>query len=362
MNNKIIYLNGRFLTQNVTGVQRVAHEILKELDLMSTYTDFKFVILVPKNADDIFGNLELKNIEIKKIGFLKGHLWEQIELPLYTIGGALINFCNTAPLFKRNQFVYIHDAAVYSRPNGYSRNFVLWYKIIYSCISKYAKRIMTVSEFSKMDLIDHLPVLKGKIRVSHIAVNHMDTLNFDEGILKKEGLEKNKYLLAVSSMHPNKNFQVIIDALENMTEFNEQIVIAGGQNVKVFSNVLMQERNNIKFVGYVTDEQLKSLYSNARAFIFPSYYEGFGLPPLEAMSLGCPVIASTAASIPEICGEAALYFNPDKPMDLVRRINEVYENDQIIQDMKTRGLQRSKDFNWKQTTENLLEEIEKYFR
>ena len=351
-----IYINGRFLTQKITGVQRVAHEIVKQLDNVNA--GMEIIILVPKNT---LQNIEIdfKNIKIKEIGFLKGHLWEQLELPLYAINDLLINFCNTAPLFKKNQIVYIHDAAVYSRPTGYSKNFVRWYKLLYFCTSKFARKIMTVSDFSKDDLIKHLPNLKDKITVSHIAVDHMDNVGFDDSVLSENGLKENQYLLAVSSMHPNKNFNLIIKTLEEMENFNGQIVIAGGQNTKVFSNTFVKKNPNVKFVGYVTDEQLKSLYSKARAFIFPSHYEGFGLPPLEAMGLGCPVIASTAASIPEVCEEAAIYFNPESSVELKECINKIYKDDQIVEEMRHKGLKRKETFSWEQTTKILLNELKK---
>ncbi|MCU5459090.1 glycosyltransferase family 4 protein [Bacillus cereus] len=349
-----IYINGRFLTQKITGVQRVAHEIVKQLDNVNA--GMEIIILVPKNTVQRI-EIGFKNIKIKEIGFLKGHLWEQLELPLYTMNDLLINFCNTAPLFKKNQIVYIHDAAVYSRPTGYSKNFVRWYKFLYLCTSKFSRKIITVSNFSKDDLIKHLPNLKDKITVSHIAVDHMDNVGFDDSVLSKNGLKEKQYLLAVSSMHPNKNFNLIIKTLEEMNDFNEQIVIAGGQNTKVFSNTFVKKNPNVKFVGYVTDEQLKSLYSKARAFIFPSYYEGFGLPPLEAMGLGCPVIASTAASIPEVCGEAAIYFNPESSVELKECISKIYKNDQIVEEMRHKGLQRKGTFSWEQTTKILLNEL-----
>ncbi|PES17449.1 glycosyltransferase family 4 protein [Bacillus cereus] len=352
-----IYINGRFLTQKVTGVQRVAHEIVKQLDNLEA--SMEIILLVPRNTlQDI--EVDFQNIKIKEIGFLKGHLWEQLELPLYTLNNLLINFCNTAPLFKKNQIVYIHDAAVYSRPTGYSKNFVRWYKLLYLSTSKFSKRIITVSDFSKDDLVKHLPNLKDKITVSHIAVDHMDKVAFDDSILSENDLKEKQYLLAVSSMHPNKNFDLIIKTLEELANFNEQIVIAGGQNSKVFSNTFVKKNPNVKFVGYVTDEQLKSLYSKARAFIFPSYYEGFGLPPLEAMSLGCPVIASTAASIPEVCEEAALYFDPDSSVELKECISQIYEDDQIVEEMRNKGLQRKEAFSWEQTTKILLSELKKY--
>jgi len=349
-----VYINGRFLTQKTTGVQRVAREIIFALDNLKSNGlnhGINFELLVPKdtNLDEVF---ELKNIKIKKVGKLKGHFWEQLELPFWANKNLLINFCNTGPIFKRNQIVYIHDAAIYSRPIGYSKKFILWYKILFKLISIFSKKIITVSNFSKKELLIYLPNLKEKIEVSYIAANHIDKIFQDDSILDENDLSKGNYFFAVSSMHPNKNFQIIGKVLSQYKNFNGQMVIAGGKNSRVFSNLEFESNQNIKFVGYVTDEQLKSLYRNARAFIFPSYYEGFGLPPLEAMSVGCPVIASNAASIPEVCQSGAIYFNPDDPEDLVECINKIYHQD--VKDLSDNGLKRSKKFNWNKTAEDLL--------
>ncbi|MEH7274744.1 glycosyltransferase family 4 protein [Neobacillus vireti] len=354
-----IYINGRFLTQRITGVQRVAEEIVKKLDDKITQVNLgqkiEFVILTPKNT---LRSLPLKNIKVKSIGFLEGHLWEQFLLPFYCINGLLLNFCNTAPVIKRNQIVYIHDAAVFSKPEGYSRKFVAIYKLILSILARKSKKVITVSDFSKEELQTYLPALKGKINTVYLGIDHMYQGKIDNNIFKKHSIIPGDYMLAVSSMHPNKNFQVVLEALRRIENFKGQFVIAGGIQKGVFSSSSIKLDTNVKHVGYVSDEELKALYKNAKAFIFPSIYEGFGLPPLEAMSLGCPVLAANAASIPEVCGDAPLYFNPYEPESLVGLIKSIYKDQELVQNLKKKSETQSEKYRWEQTAQKLINIIE----
>ncbi|MDA1663056.1 glycosyltransferase family 1 protein [Bacillus cereus group sp. TH153LC] len=344
---KNIYINGRFLTQNVTGVQRVAEQIVKELDITlnksNIFSQYKIIILVPncECRDVVF-----KNIEIRSIGILKGHLWEQIELPLFVKKELLINLCNTGPMIKKNQLVMIHDAAICSAPEGFSKKFVLWYKLLYKQFSRNSRRIVTVSNFSKEELLRYYPKMDNKLGVIYNGVDHVVDINPDEKILSKNDLEADDYILAVSSMNPNKNFRVIGEALAKSKRFSGKVVIAGGNQTGIFADGASSVGHNIKWVGYVTDEELVALYKNARIFIFPSLYEGFGLPPLEAMRMGCVVIASNAASIPEICKEHAIYFDPNSPEDLLNKIESVYENKILRVNQASKALEFSKEYRW----------------
>jgi glycosyltransferase involved in cell wall biosynthesis len=355
-----ILINGRFLTQKVTGVQRTAYEILKQLDILlekPENNDVSFEILTPYNFNEKDIIINLKNIKIKKLSRLNGHLWEQFVLPFYSFNHKLINFCNTAPLFKRKQIVYLYDAAVFSRPEGYSKSFVIWYRFLFRVLSLITKRIITVSHFSKLELIKYIPMIEKKIIVSYLGSDHIDPVKDDDSILEKYKIKKNQYFFAVSSLNPNKNFKIILNALKKIKMTNIQVVIAGGTNNKVFSSSGRINDENIITTGYVSDNELKTLYKNARCFIFPSIYEGFGLPPLESMRLGTPVLASNAASIPEICGEAAIYFNPQHADDLIDAINKVEFRRINIEDLIIKGKERSEIFNWSKTANDLLNVI-----
>ncbi|MEN3780832.1 glycosyltransferase family 4 protein [Priestia megaterium] len=349
-----ICINGRFLSQEITGVQRYSMELVKALDaLLNKEKNIQVEILCPPN---IIHSPELQNIQIRKIGILKGHLWEQLELPLYSRNSLLFNPCGPAPLLKFKQILTIHDAAIYANSQAFTKKFIIWYKIMFFLISKTAKKIITVSEFSKNELINYLKVKNSHIKVMHLGKEHITEIKEDTSIIEKYELDKKPFILAVSSMSPNKNFNGVVKSIEHLDKNNEiNIVIAGGVHPKVFGGANNFRSDQVKHVGYITDNELKTLYKNALCFVYPSYYEGFGLPPLEAMSLRCPVIVSDRASLPEVGGANVLYCNPDDPADIAQKISLMIKNSNINQEYKDKGYKRSKDFSWYKCAQGLLE-------
>lgn len=350
MKKKKILINGRFLTQGVTGVQRYATEVVYALDKLieeNIINDVDFEILVPKNYKP---NILLENISIKKVGILTGHLWEQLELPIYTKSNKLINLCNTAPILKKKQILTIHDAAVYTNKNSYNWYFILWYKLLYKTLTYRLKDIITVSEFSKKEIIKYCNIKdSSKITVIYEGKEHIINSSTDNNILLKNGLQKDKYLLAVSSLSPNKNFHSIVKAIEDLDNKDFDIVIAGGSDPRIFSKTDDGLLNNVKYVGYVTDEELKSLYLHSACFIFPSLYEGFGLPPLEAMACGCPVIASNTSSIPEVCDDAVIYCDPRDSNTIKIAIEKIMGDNQLRDKLRQKGQIQSNKFSWTNT-------------
>lgn len=343
-----IYINARFLTQATTGVQRYAHEFVKALDMMLEegeidHSAFQFILLAPKK---VLYEPKLRHITLRKIGFASGHFWEQLLLPVFTGGGILVNLCNTGPMMKRKQIATIHDTAVFVNPASFSLSFRLFYKVIQTSLGLFARKIVTVSDFSKTQLIEHCHIEPNKISVVNGGKEHMLELKADDRILTQHQLQSQRYVLAVSSMNPSKNFANIIRAIKLLQNEDYQIVIAGGTNTRVFNSIKMPISNKVKLVGYVTDGELKTLYEHAACFIFPSFYEGFGLPPIEAMTCGSPVIVSLAASLPEVCGEASLYCNPNSPFDMALQIEKLMKDSELRQAMRSKGLERVKQFSW----------------
>ncbi|WP_304152545.1 glycosyltransferase family 1 protein [Megamonas hypermegale] len=296
---KKIYINGRFLTQNITGVQRYAVEMVKaldrHLDTDELSSKYKFEIVCPKNIKQ---KIELNNIKIKQIGILKGHLWEQIELPLYAKSNFLFNFCNCAPLIKKNQVVTIHDAAVCAVPEAYSFLFRIWYKTMFYILGYRLNRIFTDSMFSKQELHKYFFIDLKKIDVIYLGVEHILKIKPDEKVFDKFQIKKNSYILAVSSLNPSKNFKLILKTAKEMPDTN--FVIAGGTNSSIFKSKGLPVTDNVKFIGYVNDEELVALYKYASCFVYPSLYEGFGIPPLEAMVFNCPTIVSNIEVFKEV--------------------------------------------------------------
>ena len=356
---KKIYINGRFLTQNITGVQRYAIEIVKALDKYLNNNklndEYKFEIVCPKNIKQ---KTDLKNIEIKQIGILKGHLWEQIELPLYVKNKFLFNFCNCAPLIKKNQIVTIHDVAVCAVPYAYSKSFRIWYKFMYKILTSRLKKIFTVSEFSKKELNKYFNIPLDRVEVTYNGIDHMKNIKPDENIFSKFGIEKNNYILAVSSLNPSKNFRLILETAKILPEIN--FVIAGGTNFTVFKEQGFEITPNVKFIGYVNDEELVALYKYASCFVYPSIYEGFGIPPLEAIYFNCPVILSNIEVFKEIYMDNVLYCEINDCNILKEKILLILNDQKLKKSMIEKEKILVNKYKWNNIIISLVNEIEKY--
>lgn len=339
----------------------MAMEVVKSLDDLvadgAIHPDCSFMILAPKNIKQ---QLSLRHIPIKQVGRLTGHAWEQVELPLYSSGSLLLNLCGPAPLLKRKQIVTIHDAAVFANSENFSAKFTAWYRFLFRSLKYRSKKWITVSQFSKDELQKYVNVREQNISVHHLGVDHMEKTQSDPHILEKHGLTGGGYILAVSSKSPNKNFGAIIQSLELLQSENFQCVIVGGANHPVFQagNSEVTASSSVKFVGYVTDEELKALYEHAACFVFPSFYEGFGLPPVEAMACGCPVVASGSASIPEVCGTSALYCNPYEAEDIADKLKLLLNNEALRQQLRQTGLEHAARYRWRKTASGICTDIE----
>jgi glycosyltransferase involved in cell wall biosynthesis len=348
----IIYVNARFLTQKITGVQRYAIELSKRLKPSTEPFEFKF--LAPKN---VIHHKLAKQLEIRCVGKLKGHLWEQLELPFYCRDGVLLNLCNTAPLSKKKQFVTIHDAAVFTIPETFSRAFRMWYQFLLPRLGKTSLGIITDSFFSKNELIKYHIAKEQDIHVIYLGGSQLLEHPSDTRILEKHELNSKPFILAVSSLSPSKNFAALVKAIELMKTRDFNVVIAGGANPSVFQMQALPD--NVKYLGYVSDSELRALYEHARAYVYPSLYEGFGFTPLEAMTCGCPVIVSSAASLPEVCGDAALYCNPHDPQDIANKIKLLMTSPALQNELRQKGLEQAKRFSWEKCALETLDVIHK---
>jgi len=339
-----IYINGRFLTQKITGVQRYATELVKALDFFLDDIDAntcQYILITP---GPIINPIKLRNIMIIQSGIFKGHIWEQFELPFLSFDGALINLCNTGPIFKFNKITSICDASIYAHPDGYSKLFRMFYKILFPLLGLTSKKIITISHFSKNEIAKYCNINENKIIVTHLGVSAKDVAEDYMAIGNLDLLRP--FMLTVGSMSPNKNLDRLISAVELLDDPLYRLVVVGGGNNEIFGNLSVKASEKIFRVGYVDDYQLMNLYKNATCFVCPSLYEGFGLPLLEAMDLGCPVVASNVASIPEVCGDAAEYFNPYRISEISEKIKIVMNNLQLRQSMIKRGHERAKIFSW----------------
>lgn len=302
---KKIIINGRFLTQRITGVQRYAREICAELDKLVEPNDL--IMAVPPETIDI---PDYKNIKVVKVGRLRNRLWEHISFPLYVLRqkATSLNLCNVAPLLSPG-IVCIHDMKIRATPQFFSTKFLLWYRLLFFNATRRAKKIITVSNFSKSEIIKYYGVDEQRIIVAPNGWQHFARIEYNENALKKFGIEKEKYYFAMSSLEPNKNFKWIAEqAIKNNSEI---YVVAGSINEKVFKEGLGFEcPENMKLIGYISDGEAKTLMRDCKAFLFPSIYEGFGIPPLEAMSAGAKkIVVSDIPVMHEIFAECVDYID-----------------------------------------------------
>ena len=165
------------------------------------------------------------------------------------------------------------------------------------------------------------------------------------------------FVLAVSSVNPNKNFSAVVRALELMGNEAPECVLVGPLNNKVFENAKL-DMNKVTYLGYVSDQTLRYLYQHALCLVFPSHYEGFGLPPVEAMRMGCPVVVSRSSSLPEVCGDAALYCDPTQPQTLADAIASLIHSPALAAILRERGRRHTQQYTWRAAAGRALRQLQ----
>jgi len=348
-----MYLNGKFVAQRTTGVQRVASCLLAAIDHVLP-READWVLLCPPGHPAP----ALKAIRVREVGW-RGqslHLWEQVSLPLAARDGRLVSLAGSAPLLARRASAMIHDAAVFDRPEAYAPLFRAWYRFLFRQLALRGAQLLTVSAFSRRRLAHALHVDERRIAVIPEGSDHLAGVAPDEGVLARLGLRSGDFLLAVASDNPTKNLPALVAAFGRRGVASPgYLVIAGGRNERVFAAARGgDDPPGVVRTGPVSDAELKALYGHATALLFPSTYEGFGLPPLEAMACGCPVGAANAAAIPEVCGDAALYFDPSSVEAMTASLVRLGSDGPMRESLRARGRARAASFRWIDAAQTLL--------
>jgi glycosyltransferase involved in cell wall biosynthesis len=358
----IIWINARFLARPVSGVERVARELLtavaERLDEKGSWTtpdgrrlSFRLIAPAASKAESAWPKLRLR-----RTGAGGGHTWEQTSLLAATRGGWLVSLCNTGPMLKRRHIIFFHDAQTFAIPENFTWRFRLWYRLLFSVAGRTAAAILTNSDYSRDELVKRVGLDPSRIFPTWLGVEHVLRVLPDNGVFAKHHLSDTTYLLAVSSVNPNKNFSSVLRALELLGADAPPCVIAGQRYDRVFDQSGLDTKR-VKHVGYVSDAELYALYSRAMCLLYPSFYEGFGLPPVEAMALGCPAIVSNTSVLPEICGDAVLYCDPAKPETLADAIRHLRTEPGLRGDLVARGRERVRLFSWSNGAESLLKAV-----
>ncbi|MFD2584180.1 glycosyltransferase family 4 protein [Pedobacter vanadiisoli] len=304
----MIYINGRFLGQRTTGVQRFALEIVKKLILI----DNSIRIIVPKEFATSLSSQVKQEFLSNLIFWGKGNglIWEQVILPFYPkkSKSVLLNLCNSAPILWASKLTCIHDMSYRANPQWFSKEFRNYYAFLIPLIAKTSKRILTVSEFSKSEIIKYLGISECKIKVVYNACADI----FRNESFPSNKLYQTKTIVFVGSIEPRKNLISLLKAFSKNLSPDIKLVIVGSKNSNTFNSAGTEELNDsrITWEQSCTDQDLKEIYLKSDILINCSLYEGFGVPIIEAANNGCILALSDIPSFREIAGDSAVYFDP----------------------------------------------------
>jgi glycosyltransferase involved in cell wall biosynthesis len=359
-----VWINGRFLTRPTTGVERVARGLVSALakdfldgdaSLKCGQTTLRFRIAVPEKLKaKVPGSMGC--IPVVGMGVHQGHLWEQIDLARLPKDDWLISLCNTGPLLRRNHGLMFHDAQIYAIPENFNWKFRLWYRVMLNVAGRRAAFLLTNSGFSQTEIARYTGIDKSRMTVVYPGVDHAQPDIKNDSSHEINRVPRQPFVLAVSSVNPNKNFGAVVRALELMGSDAPECVVVGPLNNKVFESAKL-DLAKVTYLGYVSDETLNHLYQHALCLVFPSHYEGFGLPPVEAMLAGCPVIVSQTSCLPEVCGDAALYCDPAKPQTLADAIASLVHSPAQVALFRELGRQHAKQYTWHLAAAQMVERL-----
>jgi glycosyltransferase involved in cell wall biosynthesis len=351
-------INGRFLTQRMTGVQRYAYEIVTALDgLLAQNRDaaaaLAMRLIVPPGIE---AAPPLAKIEIRRTRFGSGHAWDQFILPLHE-GTGLLSLGNFGPVFARRHIVCIHDANTFILPESYSRSFGLAYRTLLPWVGRRARRVATVSRFSADMLVKYGVCGREKIFIAPNGHEHVLRWDARRARLPLIASLKRPYILLLGSSAKHKNVDVILGQAQALDDAGIDVIVVGGTSSIFAAREGTAERSNVHHAGFVGDDELAALYEKALCLVFPSKTEGFGIPPLEAMTKGCPVISSNAASLVEVGGDAVIYIDPDDGARWREAIIGLSADANLRASLAAKGRQRAALFSWTRSAEFYLDEI-----
>lgn len=365
------------------GLGRYTQEIVD--NIIKIDSENEYVIFLSR---DNFDEFDADREGVKKV--LADVRWytlaEQIKMPLYIARERLdlVHFPHfNVPIFTPVKFaVTIHDLILTKFPTTrattlgpFLYKLKNWaYKLVIWLAVKRAGKIIAVSEFTKKDIVEKFKVRKNKIEVTYEGVANLakgrDSLFVAKLDDRKTLMSYNiseKFFLYVGNAYPHKNLESLLEAFrELLKDFPELNLVMVGKEDYFYKRIRQkaedlglgkenEESSPVIFPGYVPDEKLEVLYSKALAYVFPSFYEGFGLPPLEAMAKGCPVISSDQSSMPEVLGEAALYFNPYKKEEIKKTLEKIINTPELRSRLKDLGFKQVRKYSWWECARQTLE-------
>jgi glycosyltransferase involved in cell wall biosynthesis len=349
-------INGDFLTLQPTGVARYAHEVTAQLDALigeghPLTRGLNIELIVPRARTAAFANIPSRLVPEFNRPRLP-QVWVQLQLPAHVKSG-LLSFCNLAPVAVRRQIVCIHDMHTRIMPESYGRLFRLAHRAILPLLGRRAARITTVSGLSREHLVHYGIAPWSKIVVTHNGSNH--TQNWSAARSQLTARPARPFVMCLGRPQKYKNVELMLRLAPALDRLGLDLWMAGD----IDTSALQKEHGhlpvNVRLLGRISDDDFAQALSQAVCFLFPSRIEGFGLPAVEAMALGCPVVASTSPCLPEVCGDSALFADPDDLDGWVQAITKLKENSALRNAMVTKGRARAASYSWRAIAIRYLE-------
>ena len=347
-----------------TGTEWYAWHLLQSLKKINSQHKF-IVYYKQKLSEDLL--LAPDNFYFKSLSWPLKKFWTHLRLGSELLFHPVDKFIatNAVPIFSRGEIIVtIHDLGFCKNPELYHFLEKIYQRISHYLAIKKAKKIIAVSQSTKNDIIKYFPQARNKVRVIH--------LGWQEGVFaplsqeeKKKFIEDNdypdKYLLYIGRLETKKNIQKLILAYKKSSR-RWPLILAGRPGNFGFDQIqkLIQDpelKDDIILTGYVSQAKYPKMMACASAFVFPSKFEGFGLPLLEAMACSTPIVCSQIPALKEIAGQAALFFDPDNIDDIRDKLEIIFDSQKMRQDLVEKGRKRIKDFSWDKTARETLDYI-----
>lgn len=355
---KNIVVNSSILHERPTGLGIYAKNVIKELKKY----DENIRVLSPVEIEGIKVEKINKYVKpsYKKIGGLTRLLWTQFILPFKVKKNEIIyNPFQYLSIFSRaKQIITIHDFIPLYYPKV-AKHQNIYYKILMPVLLKKSYKIVAISENTKKDILKFYNVDEKKI---HVIPNGYDRELFNTKNVNRKVLEKYeisyKYVIMVGASYPHKNLELAIKAIANIKEECKLIIVGKNSPYIVKLKELAKELNvegKVNFIGYISDEDLISLYYYSKAFVYTTLYEGFGLPILEAMACETVVITSDNSSLPEVYGNAGLVFENNNAIELKEKIELVLNNEELREELIEKSKENIRKFSWERTAKEVYE-------
>jgi glycosyltransferase involved in cell wall biosynthesis len=347
-------INGKYLGAGFTGVHRVADELVRQLarhphelaELFPNQPCFIAPRNVPRNARNAF--------DIERRGVFRGQLWEQLDLPRLARSSLLLNLCNLAPMASSAAITMVHDAQVFITPASYSQGFASWYRHVLPVVGHRHARILTVSQFTATQLVRFGIAPSDHITIIPNGVDHILAHEARPAILDRLQLAGRKFVIALATVQAHKNIGVLLKAFSDPALSALRLVLIGGEDRSRFEAKADSVPRNVCFAGRIDDGELRALLESALCVAFPSTTEGFGLPPLEGMLLGCPAVMAPCGALPEVGADAALFAAADDPGEWVNVVSQLATDRSTWERYSAAGRQRASVFTWRRAGEALI--------